>query len=150
MVPGRTPRSPPTGPGPQLRPFPFHSREAVFLCALDSRPSRSLPIKHTFLLAPFGAARAYVSARFSPSRDPSDRASLVLCAGTRHPEERLHVHRSHAMASLTIGGPLSIPLAELCDSKLGQRLLRAGGVPIRIIILLGARVSAFGRICSTA
>jgi hypothetical protein len=94
---------------------------------LDSRPSRSLPIKHICFLAPFGAARAYASERFSPSREPSGRASLGLCAGTRHPEERLHVHRSHAMASLTIGGPLSIPLTELRASKLGQRL---SGPPI--------------------
>ena len=81
---------------------------------LDSRPSRSLPIKHMPFLDLSIMARAYVSECSSPSRDPSDRASLGLCAATRHPEERLHVHRSHAMASLTIGGPLSIPLTELC------------------------------------
>jgi hypothetical protein len=51
-------------------------------------------------------------ALLSLSRDPSERASLGLCAGTRHPEQRPHVHRSHrashAMAcflldALTVG-----------------------------------------------
>ena len=51
-----------------------------------------------------------------------ERASLGLCAGTHYPEQSLHVHRSHAMACLTIGLRGSAePLIEPCASRLGQR-----------------------------
>jgi hypothetical protein len=68
--------------------------------ALESRLSRSIPINHMQLepacqLAPLQAS-------------PSDRASLGICAGTRHPEERLHVHRTalaHQHRSPSLGLP---------------------------------------------
>ena len=88
----------------------------------ETRPSRSLTINHTSILELLGSARASVPARYSASRPLAERASLGLCAGTRHPEQRFTVHRSRAMACLAIGAPLSMPIAELAGAKLGQRL----------------------------
>ena len=73
----------------------------------ETRPSRSLTINHTSILELLGSARASVPARYSASRPLAERASLGLCAGTRHPEQRFTVHRSRAMACLAIGAPLS-------------------------------------------